>query len=184
MCSARACWSRSRSECLVSGLVCLRSGCLTLNNRLRHGSDSIRTGLRLRHGSQAELVMNVSNSARLDSIQHSRSGLIDVVDSNATGLIDVVDSGSSSTGLDPAPTGPSSISNGDLSRGELTQPDHTHEMYRVLRLISASARLSDLSKRPASLVLVWLSEPPLRPELREFPAKTLDARPSRPVVEC
>lgn len=62
--------------------------------------------------------------------------------------------------------------------------DHVHEMCRVLWLISASARLGDLSKRPASLVLVWLSELALRPELREFPAKTLDARPSRPVVEC
>ena len=69
-------------------------------------------------------------------------------------------------------------------RVELNLNDHVHEMCRVLRLISALSRLGDLSKRPASLVLVWLSELALRPELREFPAKTLDARPSRPVVEC
>ena len=77
-----------------------------------------------------------------------------------------------------------------LSRGELnpisgsSSNNHVHEMYRVLRLISALSQLGDLLEQPASLVLVWLSELALRPELREFPAKTLGARPSRPVVEC
>ena len=46
------------------------------------------------------------------------------------------------------------------------------------------SRLGDLSIRFARLALSESSSPPLRPELREFPAKTLDARPSRPVVEC
>ena len=97
--------------------------------------------------------MSVSNSARLDSIQHSHSGLIDVVDSgsssNGTGLDHDLEQD-----LNPA-----------LSRGELNLISNEAGSTGPSRVWS---RLGDLSKRPASLVLVWLSELALRPELRAF----------------
>ena len=81
--------------------------------------------------SQAELVMSVSNSARLDSIQHSRSG-----------PIDIVGSGSSSNGI-------------ELSRrGELTR---TITCTRCVVSCSSSQRaLVSVTYRVGCLVSCWL----------------------------
>ena len=98
----------------------------------------------------------------------------------------------SSTGLDPAlsfrtrrrrrlrPQLERALARSGLARGSSTSStqaparsgsgsnNHMHEMCRVLRLISASAHLGDLSKRPARPELSESRSPPLRPELRAF----------------
>ena len=65
--------------------------------------------------------------------------------------------------LDPARTGPDSngisvVASSTQSRSGSRSTGHSR----------ALSRLGDISKRPASLVLVWLSELALRPELRAF----------------
>ena len=102
------------------------------------------TQLRTRSGSQAKLVMSVSNSAQLDSIQHSRSGLIDVVDSGSNGTRDSIRL--------------SSRSELNLISNEAGSTGPSREL----------SRLGDLSKRPARSALSESSSPPLRPELRAF----------------
>ena len=100
-------------------------------------------------------------------------------DQDWTGLDSDSDSDSIRTGLDHDLRTRDSIRLS--SRGELNLISNEAGSTGPSRVLS---RLSDISKRSARLALSESSSPPLRPELREFPAKTLDARPSRPVVEC
>ena len=144
------------------------------STRLRLDQDRTR--------SQVKLIMSESfvfcssRSVSLASgIGHERVELSSIRSRSST----LVQDSSTSSTQAPARTG---------SQSWRAQPNrdqaHMHEMCRVLWLISASAQLGDISKRPASLVLAPPGELASRCQLREFPAKTLDARPSRPVVEC
>ena len=80
-----------------------------------------------------------------------------------------------------APTGPEDQSG---SRVVVSSLCHMREPCRVPRLISALSQLGGVLERPASLVLVWLSELVLRPELREFrPTLREVLRPARVLLD-